>query len=58
MRAVNPNYNNNEEIRYEKKIKIIKILKMLYILIIIINDDNHNYDSCYDNGKFYYVINS
>jgi len=24
MRAVNPSYNNNKEIRYENKIKIIK----------------------------------
>jgi len=31
MRAVPPNYNNNEEIRYENKIKIIKIIKMIYI---------------------------
>ena len=31
MRAVNPSYNNNEEIRYENKIKIIKIIKMIYI---------------------------
>jgi len=30
MRAVNPFYNNNEEIRYENKIKIIKIIKMIY----------------------------
>ena len=30
---------------------------MIYIKIIIINDDYDNYDSCYDNGKFYYVIN-
>jgi hypothetical protein len=28
MRAVTPAYNNNEEIRYENKIKIIK---MIYI---------------------------
>jgi hypothetical protein len=26
MRAVYPNYNNNEKIRYENKIKIIKII--------------------------------
>jgi len=25
MRAVTPSYNNNEEIRYENKIKIIKM---------------------------------
>jgi hypothetical protein len=31
MRAVDPNYNNNEEIRYENKIKIIKIIKMIYL---------------------------
>ena len=31
MRAVFPNYNNNEEIRYENKIKIKKIIKMIYI---------------------------
>jgi len=31
MRAVAPHYNNNEEIRYENKIKIIKIIKMIYI---------------------------
>jgi hypothetical protein len=31
MRAVYPYYNNNEEIRYENKIKIIKIIKMIYI---------------------------
>ena len=42
MRAVSPFYNNNEEMRYE----------------IIKNDDDYNYDSCYDNGKFYYVINA
>jgi len=30
MRAVSPYYNNNEEIRYENKIKIIKIIKMIY----------------------------
>jgi len=30
MRAVSPNYNNNEEIRYENKIKI-KIIKMIYL---------------------------
>jgi hypothetical protein len=30
MRAVDPPYNNNEEIRYENKIKIIKIMKMIY----------------------------
>jgi len=29
MRAVHPSYNNNEEIRYENKIKIIKIMKMI-----------------------------
>jgi len=41
MRAVNPSYNNNEEIRYENKIKNNKndIFRM------IINDDygNHKY---------------
>jgi len=31
MRAVYPSYNNNEEIRYEIKIKIIKIIKMIYL---------------------------
>jgi hypothetical protein len=31
MRAVDPSYNNNEEIRYENKIKIIKIIKMIYL---------------------------
>jgi hypothetical protein len=32
MRAVPPcTYNNNEEIRYENKIKIIKIIKMIYL---------------------------
>jgi len=35
MRAVHPLYNNNEEIRYGNKIKIIKIIKMIYI-------KNHN----------------
>jgi hypothetical protein len=29
MRAVDPTYNNNEEIRYENKIKK-KIIKMIY----------------------------
>ena len=32
---------------------------MINILrIIIINDDDDNYDSCYDDGEFYYVINA
>jgi hypothetical protein len=32
MRAVNPYaYNNNEEIRYENKIKIIKIIIIKYL---------------------------
>jgi len=31
MRAVYPPYKNNEEIRYEIKIKIIKIIKMIYL---------------------------
>ena len=26
--------------------------------IIIYDDDDDNYDSCYDGGKFYYVINA
>ena len=30
MRAVSPYYNNNEEMRYENKIKI-KMIKMKYI---------------------------
>ena len=30
MRAVSPSYNNNEEMRYENKIKI-KMIKMKYI---------------------------
>ena len=54
MRAVEPFYNNNEEMRYENKIKN----KKNDIFRIIINDDDYNYDSCYDNGKFYYVINA
>ena len=29
---------------------------MIYIKRIISNDDYDNYDTCYDNGKFYYVI--
>jgi len=29
MRVVHPNYNNNEEIRYENKIKIL-YTKMIY----------------------------
>jgi hypothetical protein len=28
------------------------------IFRIIINDDYDKYDSCYDNGNFYYMINS
>jgi len=28
MRAVDPYYNNNEEIRYENKIKIIKMINI------------------------------
>jgi hypothetical protein len=31
MKAVHPYYNNNEEIRYENKIKIIKNIKMIYL---------------------------
>jgi hypothetical protein len=31
MRAVLSNYNNNEEKRYENKIKIIKMIKMKYL---------------------------
>jgi len=31
MRAVSPSYNNNEEMRYKNKIKIIKIIKMIYL---------------------------
>ena len=31
---------------------------MIYIKRIILNDDYGNYDTCYDNGKFYYVINA
>ena len=57
MRAVFPSYNNNEEIRYENKIKIKNNKNDIY-KIIIINDDDDNYDSCYDNVKFYYVIYS
>ncbi len=53
MRAMDPPYNNNEEIKYENKIKIIKTI---CIYIIILNDDYDNYDTCYDNSKFYYVI--
>jgi len=55
MRAVFPyDYNNNnKESRYENKIKNHK-----NDIIIIINDDDDNYGSCYDNGKFYYVINA
>ena len=45
MRAVTPFYNNNEEIRYENKIKIIKIIKN-DIFRIIINDDYDNYEEC------------
>ena len=56
MRAVEQFYNNNEEMRYENKIK--KNHKNDILRIIIINDDYDNYDSCYDNGKFYYVINA
>jgi len=56
MRAVDPFYNNNEEMRYENKINKIKIIKMIYIKRIILNDDYGNYDTCYDNGKFYSVI--
>ena len=57
MRAVYPSYNNNEEIRYENKIKKNKNHKN-DLLRIIINDDDDNYDSCYDDGKFNYVINA
>jgi len=38
MRTVTPLYNNNEEIRYENKIKIIKIIKMIYLEWM--NDDD------------------
>jgi len=31
MRAVTPYYNNNEEMRYENKIKKIKMIKMIYL---------------------------
>jgi len=31
MRAVSPYYNNNEEKRFENKIKIIKIIKLIYL---------------------------
>jgi hypothetical protein len=31
MRAVTPFYNNNEEIRYENKIKNHKKIKMIYL---------------------------
>ena len=55
MRAVFPLYNNNEEIRYENKIKNKNHKNDIFR--IIINDDYDNYDSCYDDGKFYYVIN-
>jgi hypothetical protein len=50
MRAVDPFYNINEEIRYESKIKNHKN----EISRIIINDDYDNYD----NVNYYYVINS
>ena len=52
MRAVFPLYNKNEEIRYENKNN--KNHKN-DIFRIIMNDDYDNYDSCYDNGKFYYM---
>ncbi len=42
MRAVNPSYNNNEEIRYENKIKKKKTWKW-YIQRIILNDDYGNH---------------
>ena len=42
MRAVSPSYNNNEEIRYENKIKNKKNHKN-DIFRIIINDDNGNH---------------
>jgi len=31
MRTVTPLYNNNEEVRYENKIKIIRLIKMIYL---------------------------
>ena len=57
---MDPYYNNNEKIRYENKIKNNKNHKndKNGILRIIINDDDDNYDSCYDDGKFNYVINA
>ena len=51
MRAVCPNYNYNEEIRYENKMKNNENHKN-DIFRIIIDDD------CNDNGKLYYVINA
>ena len=56
MRAVCPYYNNNEEIRYENKNQNKNHKNDIFR--IIINDDNDNYDSCYDDGKFYYSLSS
>ena len=53
MRAVNPSYNNNEEITYENKIKNNN--NDIFRRII---DDYDDYDNCYDNGEFYYVNNA
>jgi len=36
MRAVYPNYNNNEEMRYENKIKIIKMIMMIMMMMIMV----------------------
>jgi len=36
MKAVLPYYNNNEEIRYENKIKIIKMIMMIMMMIMVI----------------------
>jgi len=43
MRAVSPCYNNNEEIRYENKIKIIKIIYLESYIFRRINDDYGNH---------------
>jgi len=36
MRAVDPSYNNNEEIRYENKIKIMKMIIMIMMMIMVV----------------------
>jgi len=36
IRAVDPFYNNNEEIRYENKIKIIKMIMMIMMMIMVV----------------------